>query len=314
MILKCPHCETKYNFPDKEFRTGRKVKCSVCAKVFALEPPKKQAASFDADDSDLDALLGESPPKKSAAPPARGKEPESDDDLFGEEAEPEAPSRPKSGPHRAVAEEFNLADEDEPVKGKSKGKKGRKTSGKSKRGPIIGAGLVLVLLLAAGGLYFFAPDLLFRYLPFLEKKTEAPAPGASVSTDQIKDFSLQDVNQFYVDNEKVGKLFVVQGKVVNKFSTSKELIKIEATLYDRQGAAVLSKSLLCGNTVSLFQLQMLSEQELEAAINNKVGVLTVNTNVAPNGEVPFVVAFYNPPDTVQEFGIKVIEAKDPPKQ
>ena len=27
----------------------------------------------------------------------------------------------------------------------------------------------------------------------------------------------------------------------------------------------------------------------------------------------FFVVFYNPPDTVQEFGVKVVEAQDPPK-
>jgi len=60
-------------------------------------------------------------------------------------------------------------------------------------------------------------------------------------------------------------------------------------------------------------LQVLGEQELETALNNKIEILTNNTNVPPGGEVPFMVVFYNPPASVAEFGVKVVEARTPPE-
>lgn len=346
MILQCPSCDTKYNFPDDKFSAGRKVKCTICGNVFQLEPPAAtppepeepedflggdqtdfggEEEPFDAGlgDESLDSLFdddGDSPeeddmdsfsleetPVPAAPPEPEPQEPPADDSFADAlEEEQESGSR--------VREEFSLGDE------KGKGKSGKKIdldalvgtdSGKKKRSllPII-MGAVLLLLAGAGAWYFFmsgddtvAPE-----------SQETAQTDEVITTEQIKNFSLEDVKQYYVDNDKVGKIFVVQGKVVNNFSSPKELITIEANLFDAGGVSVKDKQILAGNSVSLYQLQMLTEEELESAINNKVGILTANTNVPPGGEVPFVVTFYNPPETVQEFGIKVVSAKNPPKE
>jgi tRNA nucleotidyltransferase (CCA-adding enzyme) len=76
---------------------------------------------------------------------------------------------------------------------------------------------------------------------------------------------------------------------------------------------VQSREFLAGNTVSLFQMQILSEDELEAALQAKVGILSNNTNLRPGMDVPFMVVFPNPPETIQEYGLKVIEARRPPQ-
>jgi hypothetical protein len=70
---------------------------------------------------------------------------------------------------------------------------------------------------------------------------------------------------------------------------------------------------LCGNVVSYFQLQVLKEDELESALTAKVGILTNNTNLKPETGVPFMVVFTNPPETLSEFALEPIEAKDPPE-
>ena len=65
--------------------------------------------------------------------------------------------------------------------------------------------------------------------------------------------------------------------------------------------------------MSLFQLQVLGEQELEQALANKIDIMATNTNVLPGGEVPFMVVFYSPPDNAAEYGVKVIDARIPPE-
>ena len=69
---------------------------------------------------------------------------------------------------------------------------------------------------------------------------------------------LQNVRQYYVSNEKVGQLFVIEGKAVNNFKTPKEMIKLEATLFDEKGGSLATQDTLAGNTVSLFQLQVMA--------------------------------------------------------
>nr|HML52997.1 DUF3426 domain-containing protein [Solidesulfovibrio magneticus] len=151
-------------------------------------------------------------------------------------------------------------------------------------------------------------------------KPAAPAAPAGQGAQKpeeaakVKDIMLQNVRQYYVSNEKAGQLFVIEGKAVNNFKTPKEMLKLEASLFDEKGGTLVSKEELAGNTVSLFQLQVMTRDELKNALASQVGVLTNNTNIAPAGEVPFMMVFFDPPEAVKEFGVKVVDAKDPPRQ
>lgn len=151
--------------------------------------------------------------------------------------------------------------------------------------------------------------------PAAEQGQAAPETSAKPEeTAKVKDIMLQNVRQYYVSNEKAGQLFVIEGKAVNNFKTPKEMIKLSATLFDEKGASLATQEELAGNTVSLFQLQVMTRDELKNALTSQVGVLTNNTNIAPGGETPFMVVFFDPPEAVKEFGVKVIDAKDPPRQ
>lgn len=167
--------------------------------------------------------------------------------------------------------------------------------------------LVMVLLVGAGAGAW-------KFWPRGADKAVDEAAQKLAASEQIKNIALRNVRQYYINNEKLGQVSVIEGRVVNNFTSPRELIKVEASLYDKSGATVVSKAQLCGTTVSLFHLQVLGEQELETALNNKIDILTNNTNIPPAGEVPFMVVFYNPPSTVTEFGVKVVEARTPPEK
>ncbi len=184
---------------------------------------------------------------------------------------------------------------------------------KSKRGLLWGSFILLFCLTgAAGGVYFFAPELFSSAGPTPlvppQKVQEELIP-----TEQLKKMTLRNVRQYTISNEKIGRVTVIEGKVVNGFSTPKDLIKVEALLFDETGQTIRSKQQFCGVTASLFQLQVLSEKELDLVMGNKIEVLTNNTSILPDAEVSFMVVFYNPPETVHEFLVKVVEVKDPPE-
>jgi predicted Zn finger-like uncharacterized protein len=302
MIIQCPECQTKFNLPDEQFGEGAKARCSVCSNVFELHAPGPEETGLDESHSDLfadETMEGEI-----------GDE----EDLFAEEG-PEG--EPEDAGEGAGKEDF-MGEEGQTLFDIEKGKKRKKPAKgkKQKKGGSRASRVVLVLLVllaVAGGAYYYGPQLA-EYLPFWPGEPEGGNQTQAVGTDEIKNFALQDVRQYYVKNEKIGQVFVIQGDVVNNFETAKEFIKVEASLYDENGVAVESKTRLIGNTVSLFQLQMLTKEELKAALTNEVGLLTNNTNVPPGGSVSFVIVFYNPPETVQEFGVKVVEAKNPPPE
>jgi predicted Zn finger-like uncharacterized protein len=129
-----------------------------------------------------------------------------------------------------------------------------KTEGSGKKKWII-LGVVLALLgLAGAGLYIFKPWTKMN-LPFLGSMSGKPKEDTD-NADKVKDIALRTVRQYYIPNEKAGQIFVVEGKAVNNFPTPKERIKVEVSLFDEKGKVLASKQLLCGNTLSQFQLQV----------------------------------------------------------
>lgn len=173
---------------------------------------------------------------------------------------------------------------------------GRKRGGRGKLLLV----LLLILLLAAGGaggyFYFF-------------RNKETPPSEADIAK-KVELLTMRNVRQYNVLNEKAGKVFVIEGRVVNEFPEPKDLIALEGAIYNKEKKPLAVKKQLAGTQLSLFQLQVLSEKEMEAFLNNKVEILTNNTNVPPGGEVPFMILFYAPPDDVAEFGVKIVDAKN----
>ena len=141
---------------------------------------------------------------------------------------------------------------------------------------------------------------------------EIVTPSEQELAKKVAMLTMRNVRQYFVDNEKAGKVFVIEGRVVNEFPEPKELIAVEAGLYDKNKKPLAVKKQLAGTQLSLFQLQVLSEKEMEAFLNNKVEILTNNTNVRTGGDVPFMVLFYAPPAGVAEFGVRIVDVKDVP--
>lgn len=158
---------------------------------------------------------------------------------------------------------------------------------------------LLIILIAAGGVGYY-------YYGRLPEK----APLEEETAKKVEMLTMRNVRQYNVLNEKVGKVFVIEGKVVNEFPSPKELIELEGAIYDENKKPVREKKQLAGTQLSLFQLQVLSENEMESFLNNKVEILANNTNIPPGGEVPFMILFYEPPENITEFGVKIIDAKD----
>ncbi len=167
--------------------------------------------------------------------------------------------------------------------------------------------LLVLLLIGAGYLYF--PQIKSR-LPF---SGDASQPGSlsqkeDSALSDLSQITFTDVRQYMVDNEKIGKLLIIEGKAVNESSVPVEMIKIQSEIFDENGNSLQRKSFYCGNTLSLFQLQVLNQKEMESALKSKVGVLTNNSNLGPEQEVSFMTIFYNPPEAMAEFSLKVVQA------
>ena len=184
--------------------------------------------------------------------------------------------------------------------------------------------ILLVLALGLGAAVYFKVwtyagiDLggMLKNVPFVgqmfteDTGGEEAAPGESPA-ERVRKIELKNVKQYYVTNEKVGNLFVVEGKAVNKFAKPKEQIKVEVTLYDATNTVLTSQAFLCGNVLSQFQLQVQTEKEIRDGLASEIGVLSNNTFIRPGASTPFMAVFFQPPTNVKEFMVKVVDVGDP---
>ena len=168
--------------------------------------------------------------------------------------------------------------------------------------------LVVLCLLVLGGM---GGGGWWAYKHFFSTREAPPLTEAELAK-KVELLTMRNVRQYFVNNEQVGKIFVVEGKVVNEFPEPRELIQVEATLFRADNYPLVSKKQLGGTLLSLFQLEVLGENELESFMNNKIEILTNNTNIPKGGEVPFMVLFYNPPPDVAEFAVKIVDVKEVP--
>lgn len=226
------------------------------------------------------------------------------------QAAPSAPRRPE--PTMATAP-FSLDEEEQP----------------RKRNLLPLLLVLLALLLASGGAacwWFFlrGPDDAATSSTPVADNAPAPAPVSAPAApkaqvaDKLRMLSMRKVHQYYVDNETVGKVFVIDGVVVNGFDTPKALIAVEAAIYDKDKKPIAVKRQLAGTQLSLFQLQVVREKDMESFLTNKVDIVTANTNVQPGAEVPFMILFYPPSkeqsaafvDAIKEFGLRIVDVQD----
>lgn len=192
-----------------------------------------------------------------------------------------------------------------------------KTKEKKNSLPLIVLGVLLFLVAGGvGALYVLKPALpdwvpesIRNMLGGEETPAEDEASMAS-PVEQVRLISLTNIRQYVVNNDKAGRLLVVEGKAVNNFDTPKEMVRVQATLLDAQGGIIAQQEVTCGNTLSLFQLQIMGRVEIEASLSSELGILSNNTNLTTGKGVPFMAVFFKPPENVAEYKVDVVGAED----
>lgn len=333
MIVTCPNCETQFNLPDSGFAPGRKARCSVCSFMFELPDPSAPASpsASAAPEAPAAPEPPSSPAQEKAAQNVMLDEVDTGpktslDELLAEHErqEAEAGATPVSDAEPAVAglpgelDDAGFGGEDEgtglvPVEKEKKG-------GRIKR--IV---FVLVLLLCLGGLGFGGymiysggkMELPFE-LPFLSSSEKEPEPdpvGERITEiAKVKNLVLIDQDYREVKNKNLGTLLVITGKVRNNFSTPRDYIKVEASLWDKKGNVLQTKEQSCGVIIPDVQLQHFGSVQLNDALNSPYAIIANNTNIQPGMEVPFMVVFIYPSSKAVEYTVVVSDAVDPAEE
>ena len=297
MNVTCPQCGTVYRLPEEKAKPGARLRCSVCRHIFTLqEEPVEEPLS-----------LGETPRTPFASElemNGLGDGHVSDERSRDDDKTPSmdtldfsgAPEPAADAGEKARGDAADCLDMPEEKQSRFKGM----------------FGMLFLAAVVAGGIWAWQNTHYLDGLKTLitpEKEVTAPAPA--VADSAIEKLELLDVAQYHVKNSKIGGLIVIEGKVRNNFSEPRELISLEAALYDAEGKELASRRQVAGISLNSFQLEVLDKTELENTLNRKLDIITSNINVMPGAEVPFTVVFTEIPAGARDYKVRIVDASRP---
>ena len=103
-------------------------------------------------------------------------------------------------------------------------------------------------------------------------------------------------------------MYIIRGKIVNNYPQSRSHILIKATIEDYNKNPIDRKLAYAGNIFTERELQTITIDELEKAYKNKTGENNANMNIQLGDSVPFMIVFYNLPDSISEFVVETISS------
>lgn len=282
--IACPKCSTVFKLPENVARPGARLRCSVCKHVFVLE--ETENLSQPVSDREEKGGQQDSFPVNSAL-----------------QTQPVA-ERNDSGTLRMPGEEAADNESCAVKNGELRMPPAPKSSG-------FGWLAALIILCALGGGSWW----LWTQTSYLDSvkvmlNLKAGANSEISSQELIRDIGIT-AKQSSIKNEKCGDICVVEGTLMNNASSPRENIRVEASLMDKDGRVLIAKTQIAGTVITPFQLRVLSEQEIETLLTNRIDVLANNTNVHPGGQVPFMVVFYRAPAEAVNYNVKVVAASVP---
>lgn len=119
--------------------------------------------------------------------------------------------------------------------------------------------------------------------------------------------SIQIGENFYINNEQLGALFVINGNVTNVSYIPQGEIAVKTNMYGADGTVLKSITTYCGNPISRAELRSESWESIQERMSNKLGTGLSNASVQPGESIPFTVVFNDVPESFYEFGLTEVQ-------
>ncbi len=135
-----------------------------------------------------------------------------------------------------------------------------------------------------------------------------PLVGGVITEDHLlhTKIHLEDVEGTYQQIKDDRVVFIVSGRAVNTSNEPLKGVQIESALYDARGGPVDTKSIYCGNAMSLKIVKDLSSREISLLQRLEP---TKRFEIRPGESAGFSVVFMSPPSGLKEFSAKVLAAQ-----
>jgi predicted Zn finger-like uncharacterized protein len=162
--------------------------------------------------------------------------------------------------------------------------------------------ILLILVLLAGISYGVYTVLNFMNIeiPYI---SEYLNPEAKDPAGKLK-LATFDINSKFVENTKIGKLFIITGKVRNDYPGIRNFISVKGTLFTTGKKIAKTETVFSGNIISDIELSSLDLAAIKKRLLNRVGDNGSNIQVKPGKVLPFMIVFTGFPENLEEFAVE----------
>ncbi len=188
------------------------------------------------------------------------------------------------------------------------GKK-RKKAAKKGIGGFFKILLVLVFLVGGGyGAVTLAP---FFGIDLMEQVKSIPYVGEffGPKVDQAGNLRITVLEKrlegFFLQNSKLGTLYVVKGRVKNNYDHPRSFISITGKVYSKGAKLRQTKTVYAGNILNRKQLTNLNQGAIEKRLNRRSGQKQSNLKVQTGKVIPFMIVFTRVPKNLDEYTVQV---------
>jgi len=112
-------------------------------------------------------------------------------------------------------------------------------------------------------------------------------------------------NYRFLQTDKAGKVFIITGKVKNEYNDPRSFVQMSGSLYTRGKTKADSATAFCGNVISDLELSQMTAAAIRTRLGNREGENNSNVNIQPGEERPFMIVFFDLPDSLDEFTVAV---------
>jgi predicted Zn finger-like uncharacterized protein len=158
---------------------------------------------------------------------------------------------------------------------------------------------LIPLLIIAGSIA------LWLYVPWpLKPKPVEKSTG-------IEQLHLVETRGYFVENQKAGQLFVIQGRVRNEFSKPLRWIHLRAKIYTSDGETARQLDFYAGNILSTQQLQNMTLDKLLALVQSRPASKDQAQVIGSRQEVSFTVFFGDLPELTRlsDYSVEILASQ-----
>lgn len=173
----------------------------------------------------------------------------------------------------------------------------------------IGAAALLLILIALSARFLY-----IRYHYPAWKMNEVWAEVFFLPSDPQGRRELRLVNhkKDFIENEKIGRIFLVEGEIINGYPTARQEIKIRGSLKTADHRVVDAREVYAGWALTREEIMTLSPEDLQRMQRLPADHPVKHLRVLPGKTLPFLILFPRPPQGATHISIEVLSSKPAP--